>query len=39
MKIEYLKLDFHVDFFLHHTHPITNRDLKTRVLDTRDAIF
>ena len=29
MEIEFLKLDFHVDFF---THPLTNRDLKTRVL-------
>ena len=24
IEIESLKLDFHVDFFLHHTHPITN---------------
>ena len=39
MEIESLKLDFHVDFFPHHTHPLTNRDLKTRVLDTRDANF
>ena len=29
MEIESLKLDFHVDFFPHHTHPLTNRDLKT----------
>ena len=45
MEIKSLKLDFHVDFFPHHTHPLTNRDLKTRVLswnlilDTRDASF
>ena len=39
MKIESLKLDFYVDFFPHQTHPLTNRDLKTRVLDTRDASF
>ena len=39
IEIESLKLDFHVDFFPHHTHPITNRDLKTRVLNTRDASF
>ena len=39
MEIESLKLDFHVDFFPHHTHPLTNRDLKTRVLDTRDISF
>ena len=32
MEIESLKLDFHMDFFPHHTHPLTNRDLKTRVL-------
>ena len=32
MEIEYLKLDFHVHFFPHRTHPLTNRDLKTRVL-------
>ena len=32
MEIGSLKLDFHVDFFPHHTHPITNRDLKTQVL-------
>ena len=32
MEIESLKLDFHVDFFPHQTHPLTNRDLKTRVL-------
>ena len=32
MKIESLKPDFHVNFFLHHTHPLTNQDLKTRVL-------
>ena len=32
MEIESLKLDFHVDFFPHRTHPLTNRDLKTRVL-------
>ena len=32
MKIESLKLDFQVDFFPHQTHPLTNRDLKTRVL-------
>ena len=32
MKIESLKLDFHADFFQHRTHPLTNRDLKTRVL-------
>ena len=32
MEIEFLKLDFHVDFFPHHTHSLTNRDLKTRVL-------
>ena len=29
LEIEFLKLDFHVDFFAHHTHPLTNRDLKT----------
>ena len=29
MEIEYLKLDFHVDFFSHHIHLITNRELKT----------
>ena len=39
MEIESLKLDFHVDFFPHQTYPLTNRDLKTRVLDTRDASF
>ena len=39
MEIESLKLDFHVDFFPHRTHPLTNRDLKTRVLDTRDTSF
>ena len=39
MEIESLKLDFHVDFFSHQTHSLTNRDLKTRVLDTRDASF
>ena len=32
MEFESLKLDFHVDFFPHQTHPLTNRDLKTRVL-------
>ena len=32
LEIESLKLDFHVDFFPHRTHPLTNRDLKTRVL-------
>ena len=32
MEIKFLKLDFHVDFFPHHTHLLTNRDLKTRVL-------
>ena len=32
MEIESLKLNFHVDFFPHRTHPLTNRDLKTRVL-------
>ena len=32
MEIESLKLDFYVDFFPHHTHPLTNQDLKTRVL-------
>ena len=31
-EIESLKLDFHVDFFPHRTNPLTNRDLKTRVL-------
>ena len=44
MEIESLKLEFHMDFFPHHIHPLTNRDLKTRVfgtrvLDTRDASF
>ena len=39
MEIESLKLDFHVDFFLHHTYHLTNWDLKTRVLNTRDASF
>ena len=39
MEIESLKLYFHVDFFPHCTHPLTNRDLKTRVLNTRDASF
>ena len=29
MEIESLKLNFHVDFFPHRTHPLTNRDLKT----------
>ena len=29
METESLKLDFHVDFFLHQTLPLTNRDLKT----------
>ena len=29
MEIESLKLDFHVHFFPHRTHPLTNRDLKT----------
>ena len=24
MEIESLKLDFHVDFFPYHTHPLTN---------------
>ena len=28
MEIESLKLDFHVDFFPHHTHPITKSRLK-----------
>ena len=32
MEIESLKLDFYVDFFPHRTNPLTNRDLKTRVL-------
>ena len=32
MEIESLKLDFYVNFFPHHTNPLTNRDLKTRVL-------
>ena len=32
IEIKSLKLDFHVDFFPHHTHSLTNRDLKTRVL-------
>ena len=32
MEIKSLKLDFHVDFFPHHIHPFTNRDLKTQVL-------
>ena len=32
MEIKSLKLDFHVDFFPHRTHPLTNQDLKTRVL-------
>ena len=27
-----LKLDFHVDVFPHHIHPLTNRGLKTQVL-------
>ena len=39
MENESLKLDFHVDFFPHHIHHLTNRDLKTRVLDTRDVSF
>ena len=39
MEIKSLKLDFHMNFFSHHTHPLTNRDLKTRVLDTRDTSF
>ena len=39
MEIESLKLDFHMDFSLHQTHPLTNRDLKPWVLDTRDASF
>ena len=39
MEIKSLKLDFHVDFFPDRTHPLTNRDLKTRVLDTRVASF
>ena len=29
IEIEFLKLDFHVDFFPHHIHPLTNRDLQT----------
>ena len=32
IEIEYLKLDFYVDFFPHQTHSVTNRDLKTWVL-------
>ena len=32
IEIESLKLDFHVDSFPHHIHPLTNRDVKTRVL-------
>ena len=32
IEIESLKLDFHVDFFPHQTHPLTNQDLKTQVL-------
>ena len=32
IEIESLKLNFHVDFFPHQPHPLTNRDLKTRVL-------
>ena len=27
MEIESLKLDFHVDFFSHQTHPLTNQNL------------
>ena len=33
IEIEFLKLDFHMNFFPHHTHPLTNRDLKTRVFE------
>jgi len=36
VKLESLKLEFHVDFY---PPPLTNQDLKTRVLDTRDASF
>ena len=36
MEIESLELDFHIDFFLTS---LSNRDLKTRVLNTRDASF
>ena len=39
MEIKSLKLDFHVDFLQRQTYPLTNRDLKTWVLDTRDASF
>ena len=45
MELESLKLDFHMDFFPHHTHPITNWDLQlefyfaTRVLNTRKPNF
>ena len=36
MGLESLKLDFHTDFFLTS---LSNRDLKTWVLNTRDASF
>ena len=29
VKLESLKLEFHVDFYPHHLPPLTNRDLKT----------
>ena len=32
MELESLKLDFHVDFFPHQTHHLTNQNFKTRVL-------
>ena len=32
VKLESLKLEFHVDFYPHHLSPLTNRDLKTRFL-------
>ena len=32
MEIESLKLDFQLNFFPRQTNPLTNQDLKTRVL-------
>ena len=32
VKLESLKLEFHLDFYPHQAPPLTNRDLKTRFL-------
>ena len=37
--LESLKLKFYVEFLPRQMPPFTNRDLKTRVLDTQDASF